>query len=76
MTLNGLRPVRTPKHKVTTKSNHCLCIAANWLHGDFVAVYTNQKWADDITYIWTAERWLYLGAVLDVHSCHVVDLAE
>jgi hypothetical protein len=45
MTANGIRPVRTRKHKVTTNSNHHLGIAANWLDGDFAADAPNQKWA-------------------------------
>jgi predicted RNA methylase len=49
MRINGIRPVRTRKHKITTNSNHRLGIAANWLDGDFVADAPNQKWAGDIT---------------------------
>jgi putative transposase len=75
MRLNGIRPVRTRKHKVTTNSNHRLGIAANWLDGDFVAAAPNQKWAGDITYIWTAQGWLYLAVVLDLHSRRVVGWA-
>nr|WP_249211512.1 IS3 family transposase [Gluconobacter cerinus] len=37
MKLNGIRPVRTRRHKVTTDSRHTLGIAANVLNGDFVA---------------------------------------
>jgi transposase InsO family protein len=29
-------------------------------------------WAADITYIWTAEGWLYLAVVLDLFSRRVV----
>lgn len=61
MRINGIRPVRTRKHKITTNSNHRLGIAANWLDGDFVAAAPNQKWAGDITYIWTAEGCLVIG---------------
>jgi putative transposase len=43
MRTNGIRPVRTRKHKVTTNSNHRLGIAANWLDGDFVAATPNQN---------------------------------
>ena len=32
MKLNGIRPVRTRKHKVTTNSNHSLGIAAIFQH--------------------------------------------
>ena len=50
MRVNGIRPVRTRKDKVTTDSHHCLGLAANWLDGDFVAYAPNRKWAGDITY--------------------------
>jgi transposase InsO family protein len=43
MRTNGIRPVRTRRHKVTTDSNHHLGVAANWLDGDFAAVEANQK---------------------------------
>lgn len=43
MRLNGIKPVRTHRHKVTTDSNHRLAVAANWLNGDFVAAARNQK---------------------------------
>ena len=33
-------------------------IMDNWLDGDFVAAAPNQKWAGDITYVWTSEGWL------------------
>jgi putative transposase len=80
MRLGGIRPVRTHKHKVTTNSNHRLdpkaSWAANWLDGDFVAAAPNQKWAGDITYIWTVEGWLYLAVILDLHSRRVVALRQ
>ena len=37
MKINGIKPVRTRKHKVTTDSHHRLGVAANWLDGDFAA---------------------------------------
>ena len=51
MRINGIKPVRTRKHKVTTNSNHSLGIVANVLDGDFTANAPNQKWAGDISYI-------------------------
>jgi len=50
MRVNGIRPVRTRKHKVTTHSNHSLGVAANWLDGDFLAAAPNQKWATSPIY--------------------------
>ena len=32
----------------------------------------NRKWITDFTYIWTAERWLYVAAVVDLFSRRVV----
>jgi putative transposase len=32
----------------------------------------NRKWIADFTYIWTAEGWLYVAAVLDLFSRRVV----
>ncbi|ARS28343.1 IS3 family transposase orfB [Sphingomonas sp. KC8] len=37
MKINGIKPVRTRRHKVTTDSQHRLGVAANWLDGDFAA---------------------------------------
>jgi putative transposase len=72
MKINGIKPVRTRKHKVTTNSNHNLGIVANVLDGDFMADAPNRKWAGDISYIWTAQGWLYLAVILDLHSRRVV----
>lgn len=35
----------------------------------------DQKWGADISYIWTAEGWLYLAVVLDLFSRRVVGWA-
>ena len=67
MRINGIKPVRTRKHKVTTNSNHSLGIVANVLDGNFTADAPNRKWAGDISYIWTAQGWLYLAVILDLH---------
>lgn len=75
MKINGIRPVRTRRHKVTTDSQHNLGVAANLLDGDFLAAGPNQKWAGDISYIWTAEGWLYLAVVIDLFSRRVVGWA-
>jgi putative transposase len=38
----------------------------NVLDRQFVAERPNQKWVADFTYIWTAEGWLYVAAVIDL----------
>jgi transposase InsO family protein len=35
----------------------------------------NQKWAGDISYIWTSEGWLYLAVILDLYSRRVIGWA-
>ena len=52
MRQNGISVVRTLKYKATTDSNHKFNIALNLLDRDFNADAPNQKWADDISYIW------------------------
>jgi len=44
----------------------------NHLDRNFMAEEPNTKWVTDITYIETAEGWLYLSAVLDLYSGIVV----
>jgi putative transposase len=72
MRQNGISVIRTRKHKVTTDSNHKFNIAPNLLDRNFTANEPNQKWAADISYIWTREGWLYLAVTLDLHSPRVI----
>ena len=72
---NGISVERTRKFKATTDSNHTFNIAPNLLDRDFKADQPNQKWAGDISYIWTREGWLYLAVILDLHSRRVIGWA-
>ena len=56
-------------------SNHAFNIAPNLLNRDFHADQPNQKWAGDISYVWTREGWLYLAVILDLHSRRVIGWA-
>ena len=56
----------------TTDSSHERPVAGNLLGRDFAADLPDRKWAADITYVPTAEGWLYLAAVLDLCSRKVV----
>ena len=47
-------------------------VAANVLDRSFEAHAPNRKWIADFTYIWTAEGWLYVAAVIDLFSRRVV----
>jgi transposase InsO family protein len=72
---NGIVVERTRKFKATTGSDHTFNIAPNLLERDFIADQPNQKWAGDISYIWTREGWLYLAVILDLHSRRVIGWA-
>ena len=47
-------------------------VPSNILDRQFAAERPNQKWIADFTYIWTAEGWLYVAAVIDLFSRRVV----
>lgn len=73
MGLLNLVPKMRRKFKVnTTDSNHNLPIAPNILDRDFYAGLADKKYVGDITYIHTAEGWLYLATVIDLFSRKVV----
>jgi transposase InsO family protein len=71
----GLQGVTPRKFRVTTDSDHSHPIAKNLIDRDFAASRPNEKWATDITYIWTAEGWLYLAIVMDLYSRRIVGWA-
>ena len=47
-------------------------VAANRLQREFEADEPNKKWVADFTYVWTAEGWLYVAAVMDLYSRRIV----
>ena len=47
-------------------------VAPNVLDRAFEASAPNCKWIADFTYLWTAEGWLYVAAVIDLFSRRVV----
>ena len=71
----GLRCKQKRKFKGTTNSNHDLPVAENLLDQTFAPTAPNQVWVTDITYIPTAEGWLYLAGVKDVFTCEIVGYA-
>ena len=72
---NGIRPIRTRKYKITTDSHHTFPVAPNLRNRDFTANAPDQKWAGDISYIWTAEGWMYLAVIIDLYSRRVIGWA-
>ena len=63
------------KFKKTTDSQHNKAVASNLLDQNFSAEAPNEKWAADISYIWTAQGWLYLAVMLDLYSRRVIGWA-
>ncbi|SEU17997.1 Transposase InsO and inactivated derivatives [Stigmatella erecta] len=66
---------RRRRRVCTTDSRHGLPVAPNVLNRDFSPQAPNRTWATDITYVWTAEGWLYLAVVMDLFSRKVVGWA-
>lgn len=59
----------------TTDSNHSEPISENVVNQDFSAIEVGQKVGCDITYIPTAQGWLYLAVVVDFFSRKVLGYA-
>jgi putative transposase len=60
------------KFKPTTDSSHGQAVAPNVLQRQFDIAQPDTAYVGDITYIWTAEGWLYLAVVIDLFSRAVV----
>ena len=79
----GLKPVWKRKFVNTTDSKHDLPVAENLLNRQFNPPQPNQAWTSDpstslrtgITYIRTRTGWLYLAAVMDLHSRKIIGWA-
>jgi putative transposase len=66
----GRRKRRHSPQDAGVRSEHL--IAKNLLERRFAAAGPNRQWVADFTYLWTAEGWLYVAAVLDLYSRRVV----
>lgn len=70
----GLRCVQRKKRfrVQTTDSSHPLPVAANLLGRDFAVERPDEVWTADITYVATAEGWLYVAAIKDLFAGEIV----
>jgi putative transposase len=66
--IKSVRGYKRPRHKVGKPAQ----VAPNQLERQFQHDEPDHAWVTDITYIRTHEGWLYLAAVLDLHSRAVV----
>jgi putative transposase len=72
MSSSGIASSTSKKFRVvTTDSNHSFPVADNILDRDFTATGPGQKLVSDLTYIATAEGFLYLVCIIDVYSRRV-----
>jgi putative transposase len=73
MRQQGLKGCSSRKRRVrTTDSNHDQPIAPNLLLGRAAPSRPNEVWVADITYVPTAEGWLFLAAVMDLYSRQIL----
>jgi transposase InsO family protein len=72
MQRNEISPKRKRRYKNTTDSNHKLPVAPNVLDRQFETQEPDEAWVSDITYIETAQGWLYLCVFIDLYSRMVV----
>jgi putative transposase len=68
---NALR-ARPSRRGLPKDAGERAVIMPHVLDRQFEAERPNQKWVADFTYLWTAEGWLYVAAVIDLFSRRVV----
>lgn len=72
MRAHRIKAKTTKRFVRTTDSRHGLPVAENLLDRDFAPAGPNLAWCADITYIPTADGWLYLAVVEDLFSRMIV----
>ncbi len=72
MRLQGLRARPKRRYRTTTDSRHGLPVCPNLLARRFAVAQPNTAWVTDMTYLWTAQGWLYLAVIIDLFSRRIV----
>lgn len=73
MRQEGLKARSSKGRKVcTTNSDHDQPVAPNLLLGRPAPVQADEVWVADITYVPTAEGWLFVAAVMDLYSRQIL----
>jgi putative transposase len=75
MKMESLRSIIKKKFKITTDSSHKYAVVENKLNREFIVKEQNVVWVSDLTYIRTAEGWLYLTAIIDLFNRKVIGWA-
>jgi transposase InsO family protein len=72
----GLRCTQGRRFTTPTVSNHARPVAEKVVAPTFVAPRPTETWVTDITYVPTAEGWLYLAGLTDLFTGEVVGHAR
>lgn len=72
---HGIRARHKRRYKATTDSKRSFPVAPNLLDRQFDIYRPDGVWTSDITYIPTAEGWLYLAVVMDLGTRMIVGWA-
>ena len=74
MRRHGVRGLVTRRRRVqTTNSRHAFAVAPNLLDRKFSATSKpNEIWLADLTYVATGEGWLYMAAIMDLHTRKII----
>ena len=74
MRRHGVRGLVAQRRRVqTTNSRHAFPVAPNLLERKFSETSRpNQVWLSDLTYIPTGEGWLYMAAIMDLHTRKII----
>lgn len=67
-----IRSIIKKKYRVTTDSSHKYPVVENKLMRAFTVKESNNVWVSDLTYIHTAQGWLYLTTVIDLFDRKVI----
>lgn len=67
-----IRSVVKKKFRVTTLSDHHYQLDENKLNRNFTVAETGKVWVSDISYIRTAQGWLYLTIIMDLADRRIV----
>jgi transposase InsO family protein len=68
----GIKSKAKRKFKATTNSRHRFPVAPNLLNQNFDVDIPNKYWVADLTYITTAQGWLYLATLMDLYSRRII----
>ena len=73
MRQHGLRGRSSRQRRVcTTRSDHDQPVAPNLLLGRPAPTRVNEVWVADITYVPTAQGWVFVAAIMDLYSRQIL----